>query len=138
MKTDKFLTAFTVGEKILAPLLERKLNETFHKMTILPINLQSFSLAPPAEQKIYQITAQQDYHKKFRNYSLIFNIQRRFIPDHYDFKAQFIIEIKIPTGEIFKTLEMYRFQKEKLPNEEIEMIKNVLLEIFGNFSEGEF
>jgi len=138
MKTNKFLPAFILGEKILAPLLEMKLNETFHKMTILPINLRSFSLAPPAEQKIYQITTQQNYSKKFRNYSLIFNIYRRFIPEYYDFKAQFIIEIKIPTGEVFKTLEMYRFQKEKLIHEELETVKCVLVELFENFSEGEF
>ncbi|MCX8015878.1 MAG: hypothetical protein N2692_01035 [Patescibacteria group bacterium] len=130
--------AFQLAKNVLVPLLETKLNEHFQKMQVLPIDLKKFSLAPPSEQKIYQVTLREDYNRRFKNYSLIFEIQRNFIPEHPPFKGQFLIEIRVDSGEIFKTFEMYRFQKEKLIPEEIITIKEVLKEIFDSFSEGEF
>lgn len=138
MLKNKFFLVFQLVKNVLVPLLEKKLNEYFQKMQILPIDLKNFSLAPPSEQKIYQVTLKEDYNRRFKNYSLIFEIQRNFIPDHPPFKGQFLIEIKVDSGEIFKTFEMYRFQKEKLIPEEITMIKEALKEIFDSFSEGEF
>lgn len=138
MPKNRFFIAFQLAKNVLVPLVERWLNENFQKIQILPIDSKRFSLAPSTEQKIYQVTLRENYNRRFKNYSLIFEIQRNFIPDHPPFKGQFLIEIKVDSGEVFKTFEMYRFQKEKLVPEEITMIKEVLKEIFDSFSEGEF
>ncbi|MGB9847962.1 MAG: hypothetical protein ACP5IX_00425 [Patescibacteria group bacterium] len=135
-KHDCFLTIQILGEEIIAPVIEKILNS---RITNIPIDTKKINKTSNGCQKIYEVSTSYRYYCRFNLYQLIFNIHRRFIPDHNDFTAQFIFEFKLGKKEpVFRSWEAYRFQEEKLSQEELNAIKNCLLEFFGNFSEGSF
>ena len=132
-----FPLILALGQEVLVPIIENKLNESVKNLKIFPLDLKKLSAVPEKERKVYQISLMDRYVPKYKLYSLIFTITRQFIPDHYDFKALVLIDINLSTKEISKTFEVHRFQKTKIFEEELKNIKDTLKNLFGSFIEGE-
>ena len=77
-----FPLILALGQEILVPIIENKLNESVKNLKIFPLDLKKLSAVPEKERKVYQISLMDRYVPKYKLYSLIFTITRQFIPDH--------------------------------------------------------
>lgn len=123
--------AFYIGKKIVAPLLEEKLNEMSKPFPCYTYEGNG-SYILDSTKSAYTVTAEEGGSKK--EYFLKFSIERNYIDGHSPFNASFVLFTTADDSSFIEQIFQIReYESDKLEAAEYKGLIRVLVDLFDGF-----